>query len=160
MSKPYKTMRDVEYKDDTNLFRYPLPYRWGYIGGWFKNIRAFFRRFKWAYQRAKYGFSEADCWDFGEYLGTMLPKALNYYAEHADGYPNEYESFDEWKAEVMICGDRIALAKILWNKEYNVDWKNGEKFPIEEAKKDMREAEEQTREAFRWLGEHLWSIWD
>ena len=60
---------------NNNVFKqYYCP--WRYPSNWIKNIRLFFRRYKWAYQRAKRGYADCDIWNFDSYLEKIISKGL------------------------------------------------------------------------------------
>jgi hypothetical protein len=67
---------------------------WRYPSNWIGNIRLFFRRYKWAYQRAKRGYADCDIWDMDSWLLTLFHDSLNHLADNHCGWPGN-EDFPE-----------------------------------------------------------------
>ena len=67
---------------------------WRYLSNWIRNIRLFFRRYKWAYQRAKRGYADCDIWDMDSWLLTLFHDSLNHLADNHCGWPGN-EDFPE-----------------------------------------------------------------
>lgn len=67
---------------------------WRYPLNWHKNIALFFRRFKWAYQRATRGFANCDIWDLDSYYLDLFHDSLKYLADNHWGWPGN-EDFPE-----------------------------------------------------------------
>ena len=86
-------------KVDLNAFT-RIPYcPWTYPSNWWSNIKLFFRKCKWAYQRITRGYADCDLWDFDSYVADFLSSALTYFAEHHEGYPDSLFPTDEaWTA--------------------------------------------------------------
>lgn len=75
-------------------------------------IKWWFRRRKYARQRARWGFSEYDVWDFDTYHAELVSNALNYLANHNISHP--YDITDEdWK----ILLEKIAECFKQWNED-------------------------------------------
>lgn len=93
---------------DLNVFRY----------GWFtwrrplRNLRVFFRRFKYAYQRAKYGFCDYDIYDVGDYSYELLIQSLKKYLKDNDqSYPTAFESAEEWEKVVADMIEKLEVGR-------------------------------------------------
>ena len=82
-----------------------LPWRFRNI---FHNIKTFFRNIRRAWQRACYGFCDADVWDLNSYLSVLLRETLYYLSENNHGYPalGLYADDELWKRDLR----RIAEA--------------------------------------------------
>ena len=82
-----------------NVFKNPY-YRWRYPSCWWKNIRMFFRSFKYAYQRITRGWADCDTWDLDNYYLDLFNGTLNHLAEHHMGYPgnDEFDTDEKWTA--------------------------------------------------------------
>ena len=83
--------------NELNVFKNPY-YKWRYPSCWIKNIRMFFRSFKYAYQRITKGYANCDVWDLDSYYLTLMHDTLNYLAEHHCGYPGdkEFPEDEDW----------------------------------------------------------------
>ena len=90
-----------------NLYAKP-----GYRMGIWKRIKWWFRRAKYARQRARWGFSEYDVWDFEAYHAELVAAMMRYWAKHNHSYHPEMTE-EEWKA-VM---NKIAECFEFWNKD-------------------------------------------
>jgi len=81
-------------KHHLNVFRDSyLP--WRRITNWPGNIKQFFRNIKYAVQRVRYGFCEADTWNLDEHLGVLISNMLVELADNTHGYPYGY-TVEEW----------------------------------------------------------------
>ena len=58
-------------------------------------IGLFFRRLKWAWQRAVKGYCDFDIYDLDIYHTNMMAKALYELAERTDSYPTNMD-YDTW----------------------------------------------------------------
>ena len=84
--------------NDLNVFNNkPLP--WCYPRNWIKNIRVFFRQFKWAYQRITRGYADIDWWDMDVHISRLLVQMLRKLADEGMGYPGneEFPTPESWK---------------------------------------------------------------
>ena len=64
-----------------NLYAKP-----GYRMSIWKRIKWWFRRAKYARQRARWGFSEYDVWDFEAYHAELVAAMMRYWAKHNHSY--------------------------------------------------------------------------
>lgn len=111
-----------------NVFKM-CPYSpWKYPSNWFRNIKQFFRYFKWGWQRATKGYCEYDLFAFDDYYLNLIAETLFEMAKTTQGYPGPYESLEEWQQHIHDLGNEFKeAADILW-KEYDDDWdKNDDK---------------------------------
>ena len=90
-----------------NLYEKPA-----YKMGIFKRIKWWFRRAKYARQRARWGFSEYDVWDFHSYHAELVSAMLNYWAEHTNSHPYDVNEKD-WQNLLR----NIASCFRQWNEE-------------------------------------------
>lgn len=90
-----------------NLYEKP-----GYKMNLCQRIKWWFRREKYIRQRARWGFSEYDVWDFDVYHAELVSNALSYLADHNISHP--YDITDEdWK----ILLEKIAKCFKQWNED-------------------------------------------
>ena len=75
-------------------------------------IKWWFRRAKYARQRARWGFSEYDVWDFEAYHADLVAAMMRYLAKHNISYHPEMTN-EEWKG-VM---NKIAECFEFWNTD-------------------------------------------
>lgn len=90
-----------------NLYAKP-----GYRMSIWKRIKWWFRRAKYARQRARWGFSEYDVWDFEGYHAELVAAMMRYWAKHNQSYHPEMTS-EEWKATL----NKIAECFEFWKKD-------------------------------------------
>lgn len=72
-----------------------------------KNI---LRKIKWAYQRAKRGYSDYDSWDIDNWFFTIAPEILNTYLKDLHSWPGEgkyknINSEEDWIKEITKLRD-------------------------------------------------------
>jgi hypothetical protein len=75
-------------------------------------IKWWFRRAKYARQRARWGFSEHDVWNFEAYHAELVAAMMRYWAEHNHSYHPEMTE-EEWKATL----NKIAECFEFWNED-------------------------------------------
>ena len=75
-------------------------------------IKWWFRRRKYARQRARWGFSEYDVWDFEAYHAELVAAMMRYWAKHNNSHHPEMTN-EEWQA-IM---NKIAECFEFWNKD-------------------------------------------
>lgn len=75
-------------------------------------IKWWFRRAKYARQRARWGFSEYDVWDFESYHAELIGAMMRYWAKHNHSYHPEMTD-EEWKAVL----NKIAECFEFWSKD-------------------------------------------
>jgi hypothetical protein len=75
-------------------------------------IKWWFRRAKYVWQRARWGFSEYDVWDFEAYHADLVAAMMRYWAEHNHSRHPEMTN-EEWQA-IM---NKIAECFEFWNKD-------------------------------------------
>ena len=90
-----------------NLYSKP-----GYKMSLWKRIKWWFRRAKYVRQRACWGFSEYDVWDFEAYHAELVAAMMRYWAKHNNSHHPEMTE-EEWKA-IM---NKIAECFEFWNKD-------------------------------------------
>lgn len=60
-------------------------------------IKDFIFDFKMRCQRFKRGYADEDWWNMDVWFCKIIKPMLETLRDHAHSYPNEFESFDEWK---------------------------------------------------------------
>jgi hypothetical protein len=90
-----------------NLYTKP-----GYRMSLWKRIKWWFRRARYARQRAHWGFSEYDIWDFKTYHAELVAAMMRYWAGRSNSHHPEMAD-EEWQA-VM---NKIAECFEFWNKD-------------------------------------------
>jgi hypothetical protein len=80
--------------------------------GLWNRIKWWFRRAKYVWQRAHWGFSEYDVWDFDSYLAHIIGSSLKYLAHHNMSHPY-YFSEEDWKAKLLYIAECF--------RQYNIE---------------------------------------
>ena len=82
-----------------NIFKSCSYYRWNSFKNIKDNIKLFFRRFKWAYQRIIRGFCDMDTWDLDDYYTHLFVDSLKMYSKYMNGWPQskEFPEFEDYK---------------------------------------------------------------
>jgi hypothetical protein len=70
-------------------------------------IKWWFRRRKYARQRARWGFSEYDVWSMNAYLSELLCDMFAYWAKHHNSHPYEV-SEEEWQQTLINISECFA----------------------------------------------------
>lgn len=70
-------------------------------------IKWWFRRREYARQRARWGFSEHDVWNFDAYLADLLRDMFAYWAKHHCSRPHEL-SAEEWQQTLINISECFA----------------------------------------------------
>ena len=132
MTKNSKTSMWNEYEKERShqLFKPYVPWSLKYPSNWWRNIKWFFRSFKYAYQRVRRGYSDYDLWDIGDYIIGLSAQALEDFSKKTHSYPDEYtkynkkedsdEGFDNWTQEIKECSSKLFLS-LEALEEYNYE---------------------------------------
>ena len=102
------------------LKRWYLP--WRYPSNWLKNIRHFFKSWKWAYQRVVRGYADCDVWNLDLYYSSIITGTLRKLAGSTISYPpglikkiygptDEEFAFQAWKDYMNEIADHIDAAE-------------------------------------------------
>lgn len=174
MSKKEKSRNWREYDKikRRELFT-PLPW---YPCNWWRNIKWFFKSFKYAAQRVRRGYCDTDLWDIGYHITGLLAQALEDFSENLCGYPVEFEKYDSedgtegaevWKEEILECSRNLFKSlEDLEQFNYRVP-----KFPDGDDSTEWEEYMKRTQEiavdrnkcadeAFEWLSRYICDLWD
>lgn len=107
-----------------NVFNRHNFYSWHYPKYWGKNMRIFFRQFKWAYQRITKGYCDCDWYDLDTYLAQLMADTIDDLAEYGIGYPGtgEFDTPEKWKAYLkkIVLKLRYSLSEL--PNEYEEVW--------------------------------------
>lgn len=93
-----------------NVF-YGVHYPWCSIWGIRRNIKSFFKSFKFAYQRITRGFCDADWWDMDSFYLSLISSSLKHFAENTISHPYEF-SETEWKEKLLDLAQRIKYVSL------------------------------------------------
>ena len=92
-----------------NVFTYCyMP--WKYPKNWLKNFGQFFRGFKWAYQRAIYGFCDFDLWSLDRFYLRLFNETLKEFQIGLHGAPQEF--YDEENDSVQPWIDYLEEMRV------------------------------------------------
>ena len=99
-----------------NVFNNPY-FSWKYPECWYKNIRMFFRSFKYAYQRITKGYAYCDTWDLDDYYThSDAEYVLNMLGMYGDHKELSYMDFDGETWSVSYTQTENSYVKVT-NKE-------------------------------------------
>ena len=143
-----KLTKNKNYLMLTLYKRFKAP--WRHPHNWLFNIKYWFRSFKYAYQRAKYGFCESDLWDLDAYLCELIPTMLRNFTKDLHGAPHEY--FDPENNSDQLWIDKVHEVAAAWEKMSDM-YDNAFDYTSEEhmAARDK---------AFYELKEIFYNLWD
>ena len=65
-------------------------------------IKHFHRDIICAWQRATKGYCFRDLWDIDCWFLDIMPRMLKEFRDKTQGYPNSYNSYEEWIAELDL----------------------------------------------------------
>lgn len=164
---------------NNNIFKqYYRP--WKYPINWIKNVRLFFRTFKWAYQRAVRGFADCDVWDLDGFLLNLFHDSLNSLADTTNGWPGDemFPEFEDWTSYLKEMADKFYSANesnevyptpnsdkwFDWYKENGWDINNSNNPYIDDMlKEDAANAIKRKTdfaEAWEMMGKVFFHLWD
>jgi hypothetical protein len=116
-----------------------------------RRIRSWYRahpmRPKWAWHRARHGWSPRDTWSLDDYLCRVIAGSIKHLRDNGISYPAG-TSMDRWVNQLTRIIEPIETWGNRWQWECTVD----------QAEDERRYHEAQ--KAFRRLGEVLASLWD
>lgn len=99
-----------------------------------QNIRLFFRRFKWAYQRATRGYCDFDIWEMDSFYLNLFRESLHELANTTNGYPSDM-TFEEWQKylhKTAACFYRANEYNDYYPTPMYKKWReHGKKYPTE-----------------------------
>ena len=72
----------------------------------FRKIGLFFRRIKWAWQRAIKGYCDFDIYELDTYHTNMMIKALRDFLNKTQSYPNDMD-YDGWLHTIVKIADYL-----------------------------------------------------
>lgn len=78
-----------------------------YKMGPFETIKWWFRRAKYARQRARWGFSEYDVWNLNTYLAELLKDMFTFWAKHQHSHPYDITA-EEWQQTLINISECFA----------------------------------------------------
>lgn len=156
---------------------------WKYPLNWYKNIGLFFRRFKWAGQRAIHGFADCDIWDMDSWVLDLFHESLNYLADNHFGWPGDskFPEDEDWTKYLKDMAQKFYQAGAHNNfyptPEGDKWWKWIEEHPTEsviapdntnpyrdtmfkEECANDRKRNEDFKEAWKMMGDVFWNLWD
>lgn len=135
----------INLKDTISLFT--LAYTPVHI---IKNIVAQIKSIKWIYQRAKYGVSSYDSWDFDAYLTVTIENGLKFLKDAGNSHPC-WCTFEEWQMKLQYM---IKLAEICNLDELEATNDSWEKY-LEVSKDHSEDSEEVKKARAIWLEDSI-----
>jgi hypothetical protein len=165
----------------TNIFKSIPYYNWNTPKNICSNIGLFFRRFKWAYQRATRGYADCDIWNMDQWLLELLPAALNHLADHHYGFPGdeEFPTDEAWVNYLKEIAQLFYQANELnyyypepqykkwsdWYDTHKIDWNNKNTNPyvqvmLEEGKRVAKLHDTDLKVGLNKVANVFWHLWD
>lgn len=97
---------------------------WKYLSNWPRNVRLFFRQFKWAYQRVTRGFCDFDTWDLDTYFSMFLADSIKHLADNTHSYPGteEFPTYESWHDYLYKISDLLNYSLGELPNEYEEAW--------------------------------------
>lgn len=107
-------------------------------------------------ERATYGFSEYDWWNFNSYLAWVILQALARFAERGNGYPmrGENHTYEQWINLIGVMEEGFVL--VLREDEYPGIRELG----VDDWKKANDVANRRIKIALDVFSEYFTSLWD
>ena len=105
--------------NELNVYTYRRPARF-YLCHPLRAVRDFFRRLRWARQRAVRGYADTDVWDMDEWFLRVLPPMLRDLAD-SDGYPGDppFDTESKWTRWLNRMADDIESLQEDWGETRN-----------------------------------------
>lgn len=102
--------------DDLNIWKLKDYHRWYRID---KRIVFFFKKIRWAHQRAKYGYCDRDVWSLDYSLGNYIAATTAHLAETFHGYPPNLTP-KEWEDTLNFISHSFYLGvhEEMWDNPY------------------------------------------
>ena len=110
---------------------------------WFSTHK---RKKEWKKQRAERGFSDRDVWGFDYYLLSVIGHGMKHLAATSHSYPHDYETFEKWAEDLNKYGDAFLRSCALQ------EWAM--------SKEEFDKLNSDFNEAFDWLKERFFDLWD
>ena len=125
------------------------------------NIKRFFDKPYWWYQRARYGHSDRDWWNGDWYLSGVIASIMEKIVNEGHGVANSYADEDKpFDTDVNIMVERRDEE---WNKYISIFREYSKHGPAmnQEWKNDFGGVlDEDMQDALQWLSKHFQELWD
>ena len=142
-------------------------------------IKLFFRRIKWAWQRATKGYCDYDRWEYYQWMLTVLPNCLEEFKDKIMGHPLEYneEEWEQMLSEIINDFRFAGQDRDTLNRYYDLftasipyvtgkdktSWDSVEYYRSKYLEQDTEircAQEEKLRNTFSKLVDIIWNLWD
>ena len=152
-------------KQNNNVFHF------GQERNIFRKIALFFKRIKWAWQRATKGYSDWDLWDLDCYYNNLFIMSLREFAEYVRGYPISVENCDLWREIVNHMADcfenreeNTEQIDAILNKMKDTAPESPERQALREEyqeayRKEAERCVQANDEAFELMKKYIWCLW-
>lgn len=161
----------IKIENKLNIWEYKDVFRWYKFG---KRIGLFFRKLKWVYQRAKYGWCDLDLWNLDWTLGNYIASSVNELANRTHGYPHGLSPEGWDKILRAIAKDfYLGVNEDAWNNPYEDEISYEKNYHelekaeqviwdkwFEEERKKQKAMEIRRQEGFKDLQKWYPNLWD
>lgn len=161
----------LEIQNKLNIWKYKEYCCWYRID---KRVTLFFRKVKWMWQRAKYGYCDMDLWALDYTLGNYIASSINKFADITHTYPHGITP-EEWDSILRSIARNFYLGvneecwsnpyedSLCYDRPYNKlsedEQKVWDKFFKEEIA-NKRTMEIRRQEGFNELSKWFYELWD
>ena len=137
------------------------------------NIRLFFRRFKWAFQRAVRGYCDYDIWELYPFYCNLIRETLHTLADTTNSYPQGMTHI-EWQRYLYLaagCFHRANDKNSVYSKPMMKKWaEHNRLYPNEhnpylkamqeEAKQNHLLRQRDLDKGLKMISDHFYDLWD
>lgn len=114
-----------------------------------------------AYQRVRYGYSDADAWNGDTFLAANIAGILTWIVEHGNGVATSYQDPEEgWYPDVDRMVERRDAEYIKYAAVFAEYAKNGLAISEDWQKELGGILEKDMEDALEWLKQHFYELWD
>ena len=124
-----RELKKLNLCENSNLFKLDYPIR-----RVISNIKCIRLRIRSIIQRARYGVSMYDSWDFNYYLMVVIENGLKMLKDMGNGYPG-WTSYEDWQRKLEYMSKLSELSNLeesyITNKSFDVYLEYIEKYGLE-----------------------------
>ena len=140
--------------DMLNVFKYKT-----YSRNPIKNIRNFFQKIKYIYQRASKGYCDWDLYDLDNFYLNLLSKSIKEFADKIKSMPYNMTE-EEWDGilnETSVCFYNANENNDVYKNPYNINTEKENYFECE--KENWERRTEQLQKGMKLFSKHIRDLW-